>query len=82
MDRDHRFLPLIGTDGELDLAFPYVKDGIGRVSLREDSLIFPVVRYGPAAVHSGEEFVDVERTFPGCFHRGAPYSMSRWSENI
>jgi hypothetical protein len=48
MDSDHRFLTLIGTDGDLDLAFPYVKDGIRRVSLREDGLIFSVVRYGPA----------------------------------
>jgi hypothetical protein len=68
-----------GTDGDLDLAFPYVKDGIGHVSLREDGLIFPVIRHGPAAVHGGKKFVDVEGRFPRGFHRRAPFSVSRWS---
>jgi hypothetical protein len=79
MDSDNRFLTPIGMDGDLDLAFPYVKDGIGHVSLREDGLIFPVVRQGPAAVNGGEKFVDVEGWFPRGFHRGAPFSVSRWS---
>jgi hypothetical protein len=79
MDSDNCFLTLIGTDGDLDLAFLYVKDGIGRISLREDDLIFPVVRYGPAAVHGGEKLVDVEGRLFRCFHCDAPFSVSRWS---
>jgi hypothetical protein len=78
MNSDNRVLPQIGTDGDLDLAFPDVKDGIRRLALREDSVIFPVVRYAPAAVHGGEEFVDAEGTFLGCFHREVlPYRDGR-----
>ena len=61
------FLPLLGDDADLDLAFLDVKDGIRRVSLREDLLLLPVVRHGPAAVHGGEKHLDVEGLTSSCF---------------
>jgi CRP-like cAMP-binding protein len=48
---------------DLDLACLNVKDGIRRVSLREDLLVLPVVRHGPPAVHGAEEHLHLEGTF-------------------
>ena len=63
VERDDRFLPLLGDDADLDLALLNVKDGIRRVALREDFLILAIVRYGPPAVHGAEEGFHVERLF-------------------
>lgn len=49
---DNSFLTPIGTDADLNLAFPYVKGAIDRAPLREDGLIFFGVPY-PAIITSG-----------------------------
>jgi hypothetical protein len=53
-------LPQLGDNGDLDLALLDVEDGICRVSLREDCLIFPIARHAPPAAHGAEEHLDVE----------------------
>jgi hypothetical protein len=43
VERDDRFLPLLGDNADLDLAFLDVKDGIPWVSLGEDLLVLTLL---------------------------------------
>jgi hypothetical protein len=60
-DGNHRFLALLGNDGELDLALLYVKDRVRDLSLRENNLILPVITDFPCPTLArnilGSEFV-------------------------
>src|SRR5665213_2466708 len=50
-DRNDGFLPLLGKDCELDLAFLDEEYRIRRSALREDDVIYPIIGYRSAAIH-------------------------------
>src|ERR1700730_2032584 len=49
-NRDDRFFPLFGNDGNFYLALPEVENRVSRFALREDGLTILVFQYGPATV--------------------------------
>jgi hypothetical protein len=51
-DCNHRFLALLGNDGELDLALLDVKNGIGDLSLRKSNLILSIFGYRFSFAHA------------------------------
>jgi len=57
---DDGFLPLPRDDGELDLAFLNIEDGIGRFSLREDDLAFAELTDAVAIPDKGEKRLRIE----------------------
>jgi hypothetical protein len=62
MERDDGFLPMLGYDGDLELALPNEEDRIRRVALREDLLILAVLHYGPSTINGVEKDLYVEWT--------------------
>jgi hypothetical protein len=71
-DGDHRFLALLGNDGELDLPLLDVKNGVGDLPLRENNLILPVFRYRFSLAHLGEKPFGIEGELSFAFHNGCP----------
>src|SRR6202162_418582 len=67
-DGDHRFLALLGNDGELDLALLDVKNRVRDLSLRENNLILPVFGYRFSLAHLGEKPFGIERELTFAFH--------------
>jgi hypothetical protein len=68
---DHRFLALLGTDGEFDLAFLDVKDRVGDLSVRKNSLILPIFGYRFSLAHLGEKYFRIKRDFSSLPHKGS-----------
>src|SRR6266478_7576537 len=50
-DCNHRFLALLGNDGELDLALLDVKNRVRDLSLRKNNLILPIFGYRFSLAH-------------------------------
>src|ERR1700716_2797209 len=74
---DHRFLALLGNDGELDLALLNIKDRISDLALRKNNLVRPIFRYRLSLAHFGEKCFGIKRGFGFLPHRGLPFSFSR-----
>ena len=68
MDCDDRFLPLLGNNADLDLAFLNVKDRIRMIPLQEDPFILSIRRYGRTPIHGGEKRCDLEGRLALCLH--------------
>src|SRR5208282_5925781 len=58
---DHRFLPLLGDDGLLDLAALNVENRIRGFALREDNLILPIIGNSSPPVHFRQKHFGIER---------------------
>src|SRR6059058_5465845 len=58
-DCNHRFLALLGNDGELDLALLDVKNRVRDLSLRKNNLILPIFGYRFSLAHLGEKFFGI-----------------------
>src|SRR6476660_8814752 len=58
---DDGFLPLLGSDGDFDLAFLDVENGIRRVPLREDNPILAVPADAPSLADFSEKGFWIER---------------------
>ena len=56
-------LPLLGNNGDFDLAFLDVEHRIRRTALREDRFVLSILGDGSAAIHGGEKYLRVKRTF-------------------
>src|ERR1700730_13728556 len=67
---DDGFLPLLGNNGDLDLAFQDVEDGIGRIALPEHNLIVRIFGFGSSAVYTRKKHFGVERELSFGFHNG------------
>jgi hypothetical protein len=61
VQRNDCFLTRVGYNADLDLALLDLKNGVRRVALREDLLVFAVGRNGPPAVGLAEEGIHIER---------------------
>src|SRR3981189_2619479 len=57
---DDRLLPLVGNDGNLDLALLDIEDGIRGIALREDNLILAILGYGSSLADFGEKGLGIE----------------------
>src|SRR4030095_16263049 len=55
-DGNHRFLALLGNDGELDLALLDVKNRVRNLSLRKNNLILPIFGYRFSLARLGKKF--------------------------
>jgi hypothetical protein len=64
---DHRFLALLGNDGELDLALLDVKNGVGDLPLRKNDLILPLFGYRFSLAYLGEKPFGIEREITFAF---------------
>jgi hypothetical protein len=53
-DGNHRFLALLGNDGEFDLALLDVKNRVRDLSLRKNNLIVPIFGYRFSLAYLGE----------------------------
>jgi len=62
-DRDDRFLALLGRDGDLDLAFLDVIDGVCRSGLSIDDDVLGVVGDRAAPAHGREKRLGIEAEF-------------------
>src|ERR1700730_11001687 len=60
-DRNDRFFPLLGNDGNFYLALLDVENCVSRFALRENCLTILVCQYGPAHVYCGEEQAELKR---------------------
>ena len=60
-DCDYCFLPLLGNNGDLDLAFLDVEDRIRRIPLCEDDPIFPIPVNAPSLADLGQKGFWIER---------------------
>src|SRR6184192_2913585 len=60
-DCNHRFLALLGNDGELDLALLDVKNRVRDLSLRKNNLILPVFGYRFSLANLGKKFFGIKR---------------------
>src|ERR1700730_10810906 len=76
-DCDHRFLALLGNDGELDLALLDVKNRIRDLSLRKNNLILSIFGYRFPLVHVGEKYFGIKRGFNSLSHKGFPFSQGQ-----
>ena len=72
MDCDDRFLPLLGNNVDLDLAFLNVKHRIRQIPLQEDPPILSICRYGPTPIHGGEKRCNIEGRLALCVHEKFP----------
>src|SRR5438270_4328757 len=75
-DCNHRFLALLGNDGELDLALLDVKNRVRDLSLRKNNLILPIFGYRFSLAHLGEKFFGIKRGFNSLPHKGSPFFFS------
>jgi hypothetical protein len=71
-DCNHRFLALLGNDGELDLALLDVKNRVRDLSLRKNDLILPIFGYRFSLAHFGEKFFRIERGLTSIPHKDSP----------
>jgi hypothetical protein len=69
-DGDDGFLPLLGNDGDFDLAALNEENRISRIALPVDNLICPVFGFGSSAVHFREKHFRVETEASFGFHSG------------
>src|SRR3989442_678722 len=76
-DCNHRFLALLGNDGELDLALLDVKNRVRDLSLRKNNLILPIFGYRFSLAHLGEKFFGIKRGFNSLPHKGSPFFFSQ-----
>src|SRR6266478_6542737 len=76
-DCNHRFLALLGNDGELDLALLDVKNLVRDLSLRKNNLILPIFGYRFSLAHLGEKFFGIKRGFNSLPHKGSPFSSRK-----
>src|SRR5207247_10463114 len=76
-DRNHRFLALLGNDGEFDLALLDVKNRVRDLSLRKNNLILPIFGYRFSLAHLGEKFFGIKRGFNSLPHKGSPFSSRK-----
>src|ERR1700730_4713020 len=76
-DCNHRFLALLGNDGELDPAFVDVKNRVRDLSLRENDLILPIFRYRFSLARLGEKYFRIKRGFNSLPHKGVPFSSRK-----
>jgi hypothetical protein len=76
-DCDHRFLALLGNNGELDLALLNLKDRVRNRSLGENNLILPVLGYCFSLAHLGEKYFGIKRGFGFLPHGGIPCFFSQ-----
>src|SRR5947208_16775987 len=74
-DCNHRFLALLGNDGELDLALLDVKNRVRDLSLRKNNLILPKFGYRFSLAHLGEKYFGIKRGFNSLPHKGSPFSF-------
>src|ERR1700693_5885058 len=72
MDCDDRFLPLLGNNVDLDLAFLNVKHRIRQIPLQEDPPILSICRYGPTPIHGGKKRCNIEGRLALCVHEKFP----------
>src|SRR5258707_3737828 len=75
-DGNHRFLALLGNDGEFDLALLDVKNRVRDLSLRENNLILPIFGYRFSLAHLGEKYFGIQ-TFSSLPHKGSPFSSRK-----
>src|ERR1700724_4825076 len=68
---DHRFLALVGNDGEFDLAFLDVENRVGDLSLRKDNLILSIFGYRFSFAHLGEKYFGIKRGLNSLPHKGS-----------
>src|SRR6266403_5934707 len=68
-DCNYCFLALLGNDGEFELAFLDVKNGVRHVSLRENNLVLAIFEYRFALADFGEEFLGIERGLGAGAHK-------------
>src|SRR5881394_1305993 len=78
-DCNHRFLALLGNDGELDLALLDVKNRVRDLSLRKNNLILPIFGYRFSLAHLGEKFFGIKRGFNSLPHKGSLFLLARAS---
>src|SRR6476659_1745540 len=71
-DCNHRFLALLGNDGELDLALLDVKNRVRDLSLRKNDLILPIFGYRFSLAHFGEKLFRIERGLASFPHKDSP----------
>jgi hypothetical protein len=76
-DCNHRFLALLGNDGELDLALLDVKNRVRDLSLRKNNLILPIFGYRFSLARGGEKFFGIKRGFNSVPHKGSPLFFSQ-----
>src|SRR5206468_12394723 len=76
-DCNHRFLALLGNDGELDLAFLDVKNRVRDLSLRKNNLILPIFGYRFSFAHHGEKYFGIKRGFSFLPHKGPLFFFTR-----
>src|SRR5204863_6471540 len=72
-DGNHRFLALLGNDGEFDLALLDVKNRVRDLSLRKNNLILPIFGYRFSLAHLGEKCFGIKRGFDSFPHKGGPF---------
>jgi hypothetical protein len=73
-DCDYCFLPLLGNNGDLDLAFLDIEDRVGGISLRKDGPIFAALGEGASIANFGKKRFWIERR---CFdHHGTRSSIA------
>jgi hypothetical protein len=51
---------VLGDDGKLELTFLDMKDGVGRVALREDLVVLRIVRECASFTGGGEKTIGIE----------------------
>src|SRR5437763_17212042 len=70
-DCNHRFLALLGNDGELDLTLLDVKNRVRDLSLRKNNLILPIFGYRFSLAHLGEKIFGIKRGLTSLPHKGS-----------
>src|ERR1700724_1444887 len=76
-DCDHRFLALLGNDGELDLALLDVENRVRDLSLSKNDLILPIFGYRFSLAHLGEKFFGIERGFNSLLTKAPLFLLTR-----
>src|SRR6266446_1763741 len=71
---NHRFLALLGNDGEFDLALLDVKNRVRDLSLRKNNLILPIFGYRFSLAHLGEKYFGIKRGCNPLPHNHSPLS--------
>src|SRR5207237_5738114 len=87
-DCNHRFLALLGNDGEFDLALLDVENRVRDLSLRKDNLILPIFGNRFSLAHLGEKYFWIKCGFNSLphkapfilFHKGCPFPRRRQGE--
>ena len=64
-NRNHRLLALFRDDGELDLPSLDIEDGVSRLALRENLVVFRVAAMRLSFTDLGQKTFGVENTLAG-----------------